>query len=580
VILVRRHAGLARILRLTLCCSLFASTSSPAHADPPVAPASGDQGAGADSDQEEAMPPPGYLPGHRDRVGLGLSPHAPGQQSVLPGGVTPAFGAPLRPPSGGKIDFHGYLQAGARASIGKRNNPTADQSSFTLHGDPMVPRGNVFENTNTVPYTWAELRFSYSTPSVTGTVSLGAWSLAESMQAAGSFMPNAEVWIRDAFLTYVPRGLDPFKLSWNVGVYEDRYGAMAQYDNGRYGAPLIATISGVGETLSARVPLGSKVELALEHGLKSSFSRPPVGIATGPSNNWPKPWEGQTFVNHAHAGFDIAGIVQPTFHWISAFARDDQADNATLGSLRAGYQTSTNTGVLVDYPALSHADGSLTIVGADVRFNLRRYGFLVVGVSKATANHIRTVSGVVQIQNAGGGRDLMDRYFGRNNDQGHGSLLLLGAEYSVSLGELMRLPEEFWGEGPDLRLSLFGLYGQISADDPARDGEKKYKFGIEATYSTLPWLAVSGRFDRATPYMEAPRVPLYPNQNDNTYSVATLKTIFRSDWLAREALTLQYSRYFYRSQFHLVSLNAGGQISQVSDRPDEHLIALYGNLWW
>jgi hypothetical protein len=580
VIPVRRRAGLAGFVRAALSYSLLVSTSSPARAEPSTAAGSDDEATGAGPDEEEAMPPPGYLPGHNDRIGLGLSPHAPGQQSVLPGGVTPAFGAPLRPAAGAKFDFHGYVQAGSRASIGKRNNPTADQSSFTLHGDPIVPRGNVFENTNTVPYTWAELRFNYSTPSVTGTVSLGAWSLAESMQAAGSFIPNAEVWIRDAFLTYVPRGLDPFKLSWNVGVYEDRYGAMAQYDNGRYGAPLIATIAGVGETLSARVPLGGRLELALEHGLKSSFSRPPVGIATGPSNNWPKPWEGQTFVNHAHVGLDIAGVVQPTLHWISAFARDDQADSADLGSLRAGYQTSTTTGVLVDYPALSHADGSLTIVGADARFNLRRYGFLVVGVSKATANHIRTVSGVVQIQNAGGGRDLMDRYFGRNNDQGHGSLLLVGAEYSVSLGELMRLPDEFWGEGPDLRLSLFGLYGQISADDPARDGEKKYKFGIEATYSTLPWLALSGRFDRATPYVDPTSVPLYPNQNDNSYSVVTLKTIFRSDWLAREALTLQYSRYFYRSQFHLVSLNAGGQISQVSDRPDEHLIALYANLWW
>lgn len=566
-----------------LCFLFVAFLPAVAVADEPSAATAATDGAS----DEEAMPPPGYLPGHAERISLGLSPHAPGQQSVLPGGISPAFGAPVRPANGAKIDFHGYVQAGARASIGRRTNPLPDQSSFTLHGDPLVPRGNVFENTNTVPYTWAELRFSYSTPNVTGTVSLGAWSVAESMQAAGSFMPNAEVWIRDAFLTYVPRGLDPFKVSWNVGVYEDRYGGMAQYDNGRYGAPLIATIAGVGETLSARVPLGTGLELALEHGLKSSFDRPPVGIPTGPANNWPKPWEGQTFVNHAHVGLDISGVVQPTLHWINAVARDDQGDHADLGSLRAGFQTAGNAGTLKnpdgsfnDFPDLSHADGTLTIIGADARFNLRRYGFLVVGVSKATANHIRTVSGVVQIQNAGGGRDLMDRYFGRNNDQGHGSLTLVGAEYTVSLGEILRLPDEFWGEGPDLRVSLFGLYGQVSADDPSRDGEKKYKFGIESTYSALPWLAVSGRFDRTTPYVDPPKVPLYPNQNDNTYSVVTLKTIFRSDWLAREALTLQYSRYFYRSQFHLVSLNAGGQISQVSDRPDEHLIALYGNLWW
>jgi hypothetical protein len=174
----------------------------------------------------------------------------------------------------------------------------------------------------------------------------------------------------------------------------------------------------------------------------------------------------------------------------------------------------------------------------------------------------------------------MDRYFGRNNNQGKGSLLLVGGEYTVSLGELLRYPDEFWGEGPDLKLSLYGMYGHVTSDDPSRDGEEKYKFGAEGTYSGLPWLALAARVDRAVPYVNEPEVPIYPRQNDNSFSVLTLKTILRSDWQAREALTLQYSKYFYRSEFHLVSLNAGGQISTQSDEPDQHLFAIYGNLWW
>jgi hypothetical protein len=524
---------------------------------------------------EDAMPPPGYLPGHRERIGLGLSPHAPGEQSVLPGGIAPSFGAPHRPSEGAKFDFHGYLQVGARAGLGRRESPTGDQSSTTWHSDPLVPRGNVFENTNNVPYTWTELKFSYSVPKLTGTVSLAAGVPSESLTAAGTFAPNQQMWIRDAFLTYVPTGLDPLKLSWNLGVYEDRYGAMAQYSNGQYGTPVVGAIGGVGETLSARLRLGRGLGLLVEHGFKGSLARPPAGVPTGPANNWPKPWEGQTFVHHAHVGLDVSGVIQPTFHYIAAFARDDQADAATLGSLRAGYQQGT------DYPELSHADGTLTVLGGDVRFALRKYGFLVLAISRVSADHVRTVSGVLQILGAGGGRDLMDRYFGRNNDQGHGSLFLAGAEYNLSLGELLRAPDDFWGEGPDLKVSLFGLYGRIRSDDPARDGEEKYKFGVETTYSALSWLAAAARFDRSTPYVNPPKVPLYANQNDNSYSVATLKAIFRSDWLARESLTLQYSRYVYRSQYHLVALiSQGSQISAVSDLPDEHLIALYGNFWW
>src|SRR5690606_6629938 len=116
---------------------------------------------------------------------------------------------------------------------------------------------------------------------------------------------------------------------------------------------------------------------------------------------------------------------------------------------------------------------------------------------------------------AGGGRDLMDRFFGRNNDQGKGTLFLTGLEYTVSLGTLLRYPGDFWGEGPDLLLSLFGAYGRITADDPARDGEEKLKLGAEGVYSVLPWLAMSGRVDRAIPYLNQPREPLYANQNDN-----------------------------------------------------------------
>lgn len=550
-----------------LCLLPELASAEPAAKGAPIAP-------DADDSADDAMPPPGYLPANRERVGLGLSPHVPSQSSALPGGITPSFGAPLRPVDGAKFDFNGSLQVGARESFGSRAHPTADQSSTTWHGDPLVPRGNVFENTNTVPYTWAELRFTYATPVVSANTSLAAWSLSESQQAAGAAMPNSQLWVRNAFLTYVPKNLDPLKLTANLGVFEDRYGGMAQYHNGAYGAPLIASIQGVGETVSAALPLTSGVSLKLEEGFKSNLARVPIGTPAGPANNWPKPWEGQTFVAHAHAGLDFDGVAQGTLHYITAFARDDQADNAPLGSLRAGYLGGS------DVPVQSHGDGSMQIMAADLRLALRRFGYFYGGVSHTAVDHVRTLSGVVQILNAGGGRDLMDRYFGRNNDAGRGTLTLIGAQYEVGLGELLRYPGEFWGEGPDLRLSVFGMFAHVTADDPARDGENEYKFGAEGTYSLLSWLALAGRVDRAVPYANRPRVPLFKNQNDNSFSVLTGKIVLRSDWQAREALVIQYSRFIYRPDFHLVTLNAGGQVSSVTGAPDENLIAFYGTLWW
>ncbi len=253
------------------------------------------------TDDDDAMPPPGYVPGHQqfsEHIGLGLSPYVPGQQSAMPGGVTPAFGAPLMPNAGGKFDFKGHLQLGGRVGIGKRKNPQDGQSDTTFHGDPIVPRGNVFENTGVVPYVWSSMTFSYSLPSVTATVELGAWNFSESMQASGAFNPRAQVWINDAFLTYTPRDLGPVKLSWRVGVFPERYGNLEEYSQGPFSAPVIGTVFGVGETLGAKLPINQTLTLYLEHGIKSTLTRPPVNVPTGPGNNWPKPWEGQTFVNH------------------------------------------------------------------------------------------------------------------------------------------------------------------------------------------------------------------------------------------------------------------------------------------
>jgi hypothetical protein len=124
----------------------------PLRAEPPAEPDPSDPATDLEGLHEAPMPPPGYLPGHRERQGLGLSPHVPGQQSVLPAAIAPAFGAPLSPPEGSKLEFHGYLQAGGRAGFNSRRTSREGQGSMIWHGDPIVPRGNVFENTNVVPY--------------------------------------------------------------------------------------------------------------------------------------------------------------------------------------------------------------------------------------------------------------------------------------------------------------------------------------------------------------------------------------------------------------------------------------------
>jgi len=75
---------------------------------------------------------------------------------------------------------------------------------------------------------------------------------------------------------------------------------------------------------------------------------------------------------------------------------DDVGDDVPLGNLSASNDNYTG-GVPQATPALDHADGSLSILGADVRFGMKRFGFLVLGVSQTSAEHVRTIGGVVQV---------------------------------------------------------------------------------------------------------------------------------------------------------------------------------------
>jgi len=63
----------------------------------------------------------------------------------------------------------------------------------------------------------------------------------------------------------------------------------------------------------------------------------------------------------------------------------------------------------------------------------------------------------------------------------------------------LRYPSDFGGDGPEFTTSVFADYASVNSQDPDFDGRKMYKFGAEATYRFLPWLAASARVDRVVP---------------------------------------------------------------------------------
>jgi len=101
------------------------------------------------------------------------------------------------------------------------------------------------------------------------------------------------------------------------------------------------------------------------------------------------------------------------------------------------------------------------------------------------------------------------------------------------------------------------------------DGTTMWKLGGEVTYSLLPWLAVSGRYDRVVPDTQDPFF---------TFAVVSPRIILRTDWQATDQIVLQYSHWF----------DGAGTLIRVGDPPmenanfvpDKDMISLSASMWW
>ena len=496
----------------------------------------------------------GYVPGYRERPGLGLSLLAPAQPSVLPGGITPPPGAPAH--SGDfRFAFRGYLQAGLRAGIGERTGAYEGQKTRPLHGDPLVPGAAFgwFDRTGTVPVPWAQLIFSVGNDVVEATAMIAAWSLGQADESARYFQPPSKLWFSDAFLTYTPP-VAPVGLRINAGVFTERYGAMGEYDTGSYGTPVIGVIHGTGLASTVMLPFDNDVTVSIEGGFKGDFNRVPVGIVPDQSNEHARPIEGSTYAAHGHLAFDFHQVGQLTGHTIHAFSRDDRGDELEGRDI---------------YPDdVRRKDGSLTILGADLRLRLRHFGYLYLGGSHVIGRDTITVSNLVQVLDNAPGRDMAERYWSFAS-AGNGTLTLAGGQYRLSVGTLLRHPERFFGDAPDLIVTVFGLYGRqtnTAAHNPKSD---MLKFGTEATYSVLPRLAFAGRIDAVMPHLA---------DRSRSFAVLSPKLIFRNDWNTRATLTLQYSAYVLGQGTRVEGDDR--LLNNPSGQPDAHLLALYGTMWW
>ena len=511
------------------------SLSKPASADDATATA-GQKGGGPDA--------------------LSLDPATP-QVSALPGGMTPSFGQKPFNENEWRFDYHGLLTVPLVAGINSRHaqpgqtTPAVQpgQSSTVLHSPPVVPDDlETFSHTGVVPTTYAQLNLSEGNGIVAANVAI----LARQANVSESFLePASQLGISDAFVSIVPDLGPKVRLHAIVGAFTSRYGSTGEYDEGRYGTPLIARINGAGELVGARLPV-REFTVLLEQGIQGQSNTAGASITPDVWNSFANPAEGTSFVNHLHAGLAYRSLATLGLHFVSAWSQDDKA-----------------TGTLAP-------DGNITVVGSDLRLTAGRFGHFYAAVAHTDASHARTVSRIIGVLNTPGGPGLMNDYLGSeaHGGDGTGSLTTFGGQYDLSLGKLVSFPVPFSPDGPDVVLSLFGTVTKVSSNIPLVDGVygngvTKAKVGTEASYGLLPWLAVSARFDYVAPNVDNARY---------SFAVVSPRIILRTGWTATDQIVLQYSHWFDGS--YTTVRTGAPPADDVHTFPDADMISLAASMWW
>jgi hypothetical protein len=489
--------------------------------------------AGESKDSDDAITSMGLDPA------MSLDPSAP-QTGALPGGVTPAFGKKSQKEGDWRFDFHGFLTAPLNMGFNKRDNPRSGQETRVLHAPPVVPDDlETFSHTGVVPTTYARLNFSEGNTLVTANASI----VARQANVSTSFLePVSQQGITDLFVAITPAPSRNVRVQFLVGAFSSRYGATGEYDEGRYGTPLIARINGMGEQVSAKAVLGDFTLMA-EQGLQGQTNKAGASTIPDVSNDFADPGAGSSFASHLHLGVGFRGRGNLGTHYIRAWSQDDRAGALAL-------------------------DGGIDIAATDLRLTLGRFGHLYLAFVHTNAKNARTVSRLVSVLNTKGGLGLMDNYLGGTSN-GTGTLTTVGGQYDLSIGKLVSYPTPFSGDGPDLFVSVFGMQTHVSSADPTRDNITMRKFGIEGTYSLLSWLAVSTRYDQVTPNVDI---------NDLSFAVLSPRIILRSDWEATDQVVLQYSHWFNGSR---TTVRVGDPpVPDVSVVPDTDVLSLSATMWW
>jgi hypothetical protein len=520
-------------------------------------------------------------------------------------------------PNDWKFSWNGYLRAPLRIGEGHRrpcNLATATtpaevpmqlspysqatcaapgQSTNVFH-TPYIPDDQYLSWTFDRQWeqAWAEIFLSYGNKWVVGTVSVQGYDFTDA-SLLGNAADPAQFGIAQAWVSLTPDlPVDGLRLNWKVGAFWEKFGGAGKYDGGHYDTYMFGRTHQIGESLSVQYDVGD-FTLKAEHGFGAHLEMVPAGIPVNGSSSAQAAISntagtlpplggspGFTLVDHAHVGVSWKKIIDVNAHYLMAWSQDDREQ-----------VTGTNP---------SAPDGSLAVYGAEARVLGGVFGEFYGAYSHIDATNVTQVGPGIEVMHSSGGgghnagNGIYENFF-NGLGQGTGQIDNVQIGYDFSFGYLWRKLQNpnahFWGDGADVRLSLFGMYSAISGM-PAADntvsinafslqpsnGSKKLKYGADLVASVLPWMGFGVRADYVQPDS---------TDTSESFGVISPRIMIHSKFITHEEITMQYSHYWdgqdvlaqqYLALVGTKNINAKFAVPAYPNDPD--VFGIKGTMWW
>jgi hypothetical protein len=455
------------------------------------------------------------LPGSPRPSGPSLSPEAP-PTPPAPGGRAPSFGAPTDPDAwafriSGRISGYGQVGLG-RKPLGSR---------MVLHTPPVIVGRIPF-------YTGpgGTLNFQYGNQTVTAFVSFEAYLSGQEWQ--GFYQSQLGPRIRTAYVAVNPAPIGDLRLRFQVGAFPANYGAPGPWGWGIFG-PIMA-VHGYGGTATANYDLSGRTQLYMEYGI-AAVPEVDEAFARGTFADWPEAGL-STIVNHGHIGVSYENKYFAKLHLALAEGRD----------LRKYLDDNTAT------PQIEHGnDGHMDVVAAELRWIEDPYGQL--GITPAYWNFHNALS----VHNGiwwgldwtAGGREMTNKFLGPQSN-GTGQIAAVSAEYDFSVERILMRPQEFDGNGRDLRVGLAFLpYWTVASDDPNYNHTNGYYLAATFEHVLLPWLSTTYLIYGESRDGATVDVKGNPIRGRWMSYSGTFGLLLHSNWQSQDRIGIAYSRYFY-----------------------------------